>query len=295
MSSSGDADRLFRRPGLRPAFFCKRRFLIFPFLLSLLFFFPALLYAWGEAGHRIVADVADRHLDDRTREGIRALIEGAPLASVSDWADRVRGERPETAHWHFVNIPYKASRYDPKRDCARPNKGDCVVAAIDRFRRIISNRGRPLPERAEALKFVVHLVADLHQPLHAANRKDHGGNDLPVTFFGEKFHPNEKPWTLHAVWDGGLIERTGLSERAYVDHLQLWLNNQSLFVLQSGTVVDWAMEAHRAAVEVAYRIPGNRKLSKAYFEKSVPAMDALLAKAGVRLARVLNEAFERAK
>lgn len=265
------------------------------FFFPLLLFFPSALYAWGEAGHRIVADVADRHLDDRTREGIRELIGEVSPASVSDWADRIRGERPETARWHFVNIPYKAPRYDPKRDCADPKNGDCVVAAIGRFRRTVSNRSRPLSERAEALKFLVHLVADLHQPLHAADRKDHGGNDLPVTFFGEKFHSNDKPWTLHAVWDGGLIDRTGLSERAYVDHLQFWLNNQSLFVLQSGTVVDWAMESHRAAVAVAYRIPKNRKLSKEYFEKSLPEMDVLLAKAGVRLARILNEAFGRAK
>jgi len=282
MSSRGNAGR----SSLRPPLF---------FFFSLLLFFPSVLYAWGEAGHRIVADIADRHLDDRTRQGIRELIGDASLASVSDWADRIRGERPETARWHFVNIPYRASRYDPKRDCAFPKKGDCVVAAIGRFRRVVSNRSLSLSERAEALKFLIHLMADLHQPLHAADRKDRGGNDLQVTFFGEKLLPNEKPWTLHAVWDGGLIDRTGLLERAYVDHLQFWINQQSLFVLQSGTAADWAMESHRAAVEVAYRIPRNRKLSKDYFEKSLPVMDALLAKAGVRLARVLNEAFARAK
>jgi hypothetical protein len=256
---------------------------------------PSSLYAWGDAGHRIVADLAERYLNDRAREEIRTFIGEASLASVSGWADLIRGDRPETARWHFVNIPFKASRYDPKRDCGFSKKGECVIAAIERFRKVLSNGAIPHAERAEALKFLVHLVADLHQPLHTADRRDRGGNDLPVTFFGEKLHSGERPWNLHAVWDGGLIDRTGLSERAYVDHLQGWLKRQSLPKLQSGTVADWGWEAHRAAVEVAYRIPKKRKLAKDYFEKSVPVMDELLAKAGVRLARLLNEVFPSSK
>ena len=274
-----------------PVFF-KERVLAFSFLLSLFFIFPHSLYGWGEAGHRIVADVAERHLDPHARREIQALIGEAPLASIADWADRVRGDRPETAHWHFVDIPFKASRYDPKRDCAFPNEGDCVIAAVARFRALLADRARSPEERAEALKFLVHFVADLHQPLHTINRSDRGGNEVPVVFFGEAVHPfSGKPWNLHAVWDGGLIDRTGLSEGAYVERLQGWLNRRSISDLQRGTVADWALEAHRAAVNVAYRIPKDRHLSKGYFEKSVPVMDALLAKAGVRLALLLNEVF----
>ncbi len=264
------------------------------FLLPILFLLsPHALYAWGETGHRIVADVAERSLDDRARKEIEALLGDASLASVSDWADRIRGDRPETASWHFVDIPFQASHYDPKRDCA---EGACVIGAIERFRRILSDRSRPVAARAEALKLLVHFVADLHQPLHTTNRGDRGGNDVRVTFFGEKIHPfAEKPWNLHAVWDGGLIDQTGLSEAAYAERLQAWLKKRSIVDLQKGTVVDWALEAHRAAVDVAYRLPKNRRLSKSYFEKSRPVMDELLAKAGVRLARVLNEAFQTGK
>ena len=265
------------------------------FIFSLFFLFPNALYAWGEAGHRIAADVAERYLEKRTRAEIKSLIAGASLASVADWADRIRGDRPETGHWHFVNIPFESSHYDPKRDCALPAQGDCVVGAIERFRKILSDPARPSPARAEALKFLVHLVADLHQPLHTVSRGDHGGNDLTVSFFGEKVHPSGKPWNLHAVWDGGLIHRAGMSEPVYADHLQLWLEKKSPADFQKGTVADWAMEAHRAAVAVAYRIPGNRNLSEDYFEKSLPVMDELLAKAGVRLARVLNEALQTGK
>lgn len=269
---------------------------LFIFLSFLFLVLPHPLYGWGETGHRVVADVAERRLDDQARKEIRALIGEESLASIADWADRVRGDRPETAPWHFVDIPLKASRYDPKRDCAFPKEGDCVIGAVERFRRTLSDRGRPAEARAEALKFLVHFVADLHQPLHTADRGDRGGNDLPVTFFGEKRRPfSEDRWNLHAVWDSGLIDQTGLSEKAYVAHLEERLKKRSIVDLQKGTVVDWALEAHRAAVDAAYRLPKNRKLSRNYFEKSLPVMDELLAEAGVRLARLLNEAFRTGK
>lgn len=237
--------------------------------------------------------MAERFLDDPARRGIRALIGEASLSSVADWADQIRGDRPETAPWHFVDIPFKTSRYDPKRDCAA---GECVIAVIERFRQTLSDRDRPAEERAAALKFLVHFVGDLHQPLHTADRGDRGGNDVRVTFIGEKIHPfSEKPWNLHAVWDGGLIAQTGLNEAAYQERLQGWLKERSISDLEKGTVIDWAMEAHQAAVDVAYRLPKNRRLSKNYLEKSLPVMDALLAKAGVRLARLLNEAFRTGK
>lgn len=279
-----------QRPNHSPGQRTHRVHPLFFFLPFLFLFFPHSLFAWGETGHRIVADVAARYLDDRAQNQIQSLIGEASLASVANWADRIRGDRPETASWHFVDIPFKASRYDPRRDCAEE---ECVIGAIERFRRTLSDRDRPTVERAEALKFLVHFIADLHQPLHTTDRGDHGGNDVRVTFFGEKIHPfSEKRWNLHAVWDGGLIDQTGLSEGAYVERLQAWLKKRSISELQKGTVADWALEAHRAAAEVAYRLPKSRKLSKNYFEKSLPVMDELLAKAGVRLARVLNEVFQ---
>ncbi|MCG3114119.1 MAG: S1/P1 nuclease [Candidatus Manganitrophus sp. SA1] len=271
----------------------ERQVLVLFFLFILLFIPSPFLYAWGDLGHRIVADVAESYLDRHARAEIQAFIGEFSLATIADWADKIRGERPETAHWHFVDIPFQTSRYDPKRDCA---EGDCVIAAIQRFKAILADRARSDLERFEALKFLVHFVGDLHQPLHTTNHNDRGGNDLPVTFFEEKLNPrSDKLWNLHAVWDTGLIERTGLVRPTYVERLREWLKKRSVPALQKGTVVDWALEAHRAAVNVAYPTPEDRKLSKDYFEKSVPVMDELLAKAGVRLARVLNEAFQTGK
>lgn len=294
------------------------------FLSALL---PPSLHAWGEAGHRIVAAVAEQHLEKNTVQAIQELsgvikgnhtqAGGTGLVSLATWADQLRGDRPETGRWHFVDIPSRLSSYHPERDCSFPNEGDCdpletlggshgkrdllemvggrygnhVIGAIEHFRSILHDRKRPPADRSEALRFLVHFIADLHQPLHTIDT-DRGGNDLPISFFGEAVHSvNGEPWNLHAVWDTGLIKATGLSETAYVARLNAWLKRRSIRSLQEGTVIDWALESHRLAKEVAYQIPKDRNLSKGYFEKSLPVVDEMLAKAGVRLATVLNMAL----
>lgn len=259
-------------------------------LFFVLFFLPPSLYAWGEKGHRLIAAIAERRLDPGARKEIGALLGDERLVSVAGWADRIREARPETGHWHFVNIPFGGARYDAKRDCALPKKGDCVIGAVERFRRVLSDRNRPADERAEALRFLVHFIGDLHQPLHTSGRNDQGGNDLPVIFFGETRHLFGS-WNLHAVWDSGLIERTGLDERGYLATLERWIAARALSDLQKGGVADWAMEAHRA-VAGAYQIPKDRALSDRYYEKNLPVVNELLAKAGVRLAKVLNRAVQ---
>jgi len=131
--------------------------------------------AWGRDGHQVIANLAQSRLSPQARKGVAALLHGATLASVSTYADNYRNNHPETARWHFVNIPLTADHYDPARDCALSPQGDCIIAAIDRFSAILADASRPDDERAEALKFLVHFVADLHQPLHATTNNDRGG------------------------------------------------------------------------------------------------------------------------
>jgi hypothetical protein len=156
--------------------------------------------AWGQEGHSIIAEIAQRRLDPDTLRKINALLGGeVSLASIASWADDYRALHRETAGWHFVDIPFDQSVYDPKRDC-NPDKGDCVIHAIARFQAAVSDCSKPLSDRSEALKFLVHFVGDVHQPLHVETRfgadgkDDRGGNDVPVTFFGQKTN-------LHALWD----------------------------------------------------------------------------------------------
>jgi hypothetical protein len=256
--------------------------------LALLLLVPAPASGWGALGHRVVARVAQPRLDARAQAGTRALLGGATLADVSTWADDVRDSRPATKRWHYVNVPRRAAEYETRRDCALRAEGDCVVAAIARERRLLADLGTPRRVRIEALRFVIHLVPDAHQPLHCADDGDAGGNRVEVRLLG-------RPTNLHAAWDGGLLAAAGLREAELVRRLGNWLDglgSHRRAELAAGSVEDWVDECHAVAVTQVYgRLPPDRQLGWAYVRAMRPAIERQLARAAIRLARVLNQAF----
>lgn len=254
---------------------------------------PSHGFGWGQEGHRIIATIAESRLEKPASEGVRELLAGGGLPAVANWADEIRKDRPETASWHFVNIPRDQQDYRPARDCASPRAGDCVVAAIERLQMVLADRSRSKLDRAEALKFLIHLVGDVHQPLHCL--KDHeGGTMLEVLVDGERINPaNEKPWNLHAVWDTEVIKRAGVSEADYTRTLIDWLDRQPVEDLPQGSVREWALESHQAAITAAYQLPPDRNLGEDYFRASLAVVGERLARAGARLATILNETFRR--
>jgi hypothetical protein len=135
-------------------------------ILLLLFSLPTDLLGWGGEGHRIVANIAEARLTPAAKAQILLLLDGAHLADVASWADEVRRDRPGTSNGHYVDIPYEASSYDASRDCKPTDRGDCGIAEIDRAERVLSYTSQSKAARVEALKFLVHFVGDLHQPLH---------------------------------------------------------------------------------------------------------------------------------
>jgi hypothetical protein len=238
---------------------------------------------WYDEGHRLVARLAETRLTPRAAEAVRDLLGGQSLADASVWADQIRGLRRDTAPLHFVNIPLASDTYLPARDCPG---GRCIIAAIERDERVLADASAPAARRAEALRFLIHLIGDLHQPLHVADAGDRGGNDRPVTFLGTSRN-------LHQVWDGELIQASGMDEPQYYDHLRLMMGSFDLSALERGSVADWAMEGHRIAAEHAYRIPPGSTLDQRYVETNLPLVDRSLIAAGVRLARVLNVALAK--
>ena len=153
---------------------------------------PSTLVGWGTEGHEIVASLAQTRLTEGAKRGIRSLIGDASLASIANWADEVRPERDETYNWHFVDIPESASGFSDERDCFLPNnrhKGaatdhhNCVVDRMEIFKQVLSDSNALQDDRIEALKFLVHFVADVHQPFHAIGEAA-GGNGIAVTEFG---------------------------------------------------------------------------------------------------------------
>ena len=152
-------------------------------LITALLLLPSLAFAWGPEGHAIIAQIAEDRLAPAARQQVDQLLDGDSLAVVASWADEIRIHRPDTAQWHFVDIPKNANDYDPARDCRPTPRGDCIIAAIDRELAILRDASADKDKRAEALKFIVHFVGDLHQPLHCADDHDRGGNDVTVKFF----------------------------------------------------------------------------------------------------------------
>jgi hypothetical protein len=244
---------------------------------------------WGEEGHRIVARIAADHLTDQARARIRLLLHGNSLESVAVFADHYRLLDTNTAPWHFVDIPLSANRYEADRDCRQ--HGGCVVQELEHFKDVLADSHASVSNRTFALMFVVHLVGDLHQPLHCADNNDRGGNEVKVTFFGETNTLSGGRWNLHGVWDYGLIEHRGWGETRYARRLTARLKPEAIATMQTGTTIAWAMQSHSNAVHFAYQIPDDHQLGAAYERQVRRVLDDSLLKGGLRLARVLNEAL----
>jgi nuclease S1 len=236
---------------------------------------------WWDLGHRVVARLAEPRLTPHTREAVRDILGGQSLADASVWADNIRHYRHDADRLHYVNIPLADTAYDPARHCPR---GQCIIAAIEHDRRVLADGAASPEARAEALRFLIHFMGDLHQPLHVADDDDRGGNTRPVTFLG---HATD----LHKVWDGELIDSSGVGQDEYVAFLRKRMASLDLAALERGTVVDWAMEGHRIAVEHAYRLPPDGRIGRAYLQANRPIIDHALITGGVRLAKVLNDAL----
>jgi hypothetical protein len=162
-------------------------------------------WAWGRLGHRVIARIAERHLRLEAREAIRALVpEGESLADASTWAGEQRGTRDSAAR-HYVDVPLNEPRYDARFSGPDASHG-CIVDKIAEFRAVLKNPSESLKQKQFALRYLVHLVGDLLQPLHIGDNNDGGGNDMQVRWF-------DYGSNLHKVWDLDQIESVGRQNR----------------------------------------------------------------------------------
>ena len=254
---------------------------------------PLQLSAWGPKGHQVVADVAYSRLTPQTRKNVKLLLGDETLASISTWADDVRKQHDEAYDWHFVDIPEDAEGFDEQRDCFRPqdkhkdaqmDHHNCVVDRIEIFEHVLGDGNATQEQRAEALKWVVHFVGDLHQPLHAIDEA-RGGNDIKLPAFGNP-QCGDYPCNLHWVWDNILLEHAGLSEHGYVRKVQKSIRAEHLDQRAGGGPVDWANESHSEGRKILQDKPAS--VDQAYYDANIRLIDQKLALAGIRLASVLN-------
>jgi len=266
-------------------------------LAVLLLALPGSASAWGPTGHRVVGRIAEHHLTPEAQRGVAALLGPDSLARVSTWADDIRSDpnwtkSPDGANvlsdpdwtkppkdarpWHFLSIDDN----ETLETTARDPKGD-VLEAIQRFEKILRDPQADRQSKANALKFIVHFVGDVHQPLHVGRRADRGGNDIIVLWFSE-------PSNLHSVWDSGMIDSTKLcfSELAeFIDHP----TPEEITAWQSASMADWIRESFDARQQV-YDI-GKRDLGFDYSFRNMSLVEKRLVQAGVRLAGLLNSVF----
>ena len=140
-------------------------------------------WAWGRLGHRVISRLAEQHLTPKAKAGIAVLLAaGESIADASTWADEHRRELPETAPWHYVDVPLDEPKYDPKWSGDDPKKG-CVVAKINEFRATLKDPNKKVEERRFALRFLIHCIEDMHMPMHVGDNHGRGGNDTQVSFF----------------------------------------------------------------------------------------------------------------
>lgn len=262
-------------------------------------------HAWGERGHRIIGHIARTLLTPQARMAIEQLMDSDDLATMALYLDQrkeeVEREIPGSKQWHYDNVPVcEARRY---RDYC-PQEQRCASAQIVRHAALLAQRQTPKPEKQFALRVLAHLVGDLHQPLHTADNHDQGGNAVNVTF------PDGQTVRLHEAWDSTFVQRrfgherdTAIAQRLitqYAKQASAW---------QAGTITlaqiqTWAREGNQVAQKLAYgKLPGFAcraapatspiALSQDYLTSANLVIAEQLAKAGYRLAAVLNKSVAR--
>ena len=238
--------------------------------------------AWGPVGHRITGAIADDNLSGVARAHVHLLLGTQDLAEAATWPDDMKSDPAEywqkkAGPWHYVTVR-QGDSYQSKD---APPEGD-AMSALDGFTATLRNPKSSIEDKRLALRFIIHIIGDLHQPLHAGGGDDRGGNDVQVTWFGRSTN-------LHSVWDSAMIEQRSLSYSEYAQ----WLSR----TISPEQVIDWSDPAPSVwiAESIALRrtvYPADPAISWDYAYKHRLAMDDRLKRGGIRIAAYLNWLFE---
>jgi hypothetical protein len=240
-------------------------------------------YGWGEKGHRIVAILADTHLTEQARKEVEKLLPaGTTLADAAVWPDREGRRITEFDRLHHVSIPDDASGYDQQRDCRARN---CMVEALNWFTSIVTDAKAPINVRLIGLRYVAHLVGDMHQPLHAGRGEDKNGTDITVSYRGETNN-------LHLFWDINVVEMAEGNPEELAKKLADSITRKQRAEWQSGEPKTWTDESFRLSRSNAYTLGESMELSDEYVASALTIVRRRLAQAGVRLGWLLNNTFK---
>jgi len=260
------------------------------FLIKLLLLggmlFSIQAFCWGTTGHRTIAEIAEKHLSKKAKKQLQKIIGNQKLAYFSNWPDFIKSDTlttyKETDVWHYVNVKsgLGAKEFEGAlKEMKSPN----LYSQILSQKAILKSKKTSTKEKEVALKFLIHLVGDLHQPLHVGRAEDQGGNQIKLSFFKESTN-------LHTLWDSKLVDFQKYSYTEYADVL----NRKSLISYQNarkGTLENWFFESYTIASKIYNQSSANTNYSYDYNYKFLDIMDEQLYRGGVRLAKILNEIF----
>lgn len=235
---------------------------------------------WGNTGHRAVGEIATQHLSKRIQRKIKQILNGQSLAMVSTFADDIKSDRKyrEFYTWHYVNLnddeTYETSKKNPKGD---------LVTGIQKCKQVLMDKNSSKADKAFYLKMLVHLVGDLHQPMHVGRVTDKGGNDFKLKWF-------YKSSNLHRVWDSNMIDSFNMTYTELATNVDV-LSKAQVRELQKGSLVDWVNESKVLAQKIYRSAKPEENLRYRYMYDHFEMVRTQLQKGGIRLAKVLEDIF----
>ena len=235
---------------------------------------------WGPTGHRTIGEIATGHLTKRARKKVEKLLDGHTLAYVSTFGDEIKSDKRYDKYytWHYVNFPMGA-RYEDSR---KEEKGD-IMTGMEHCITVLKDENASKEDQAFHLKMLVHLIGDLHQPLHVGLAEDRGGNDIEVTWHYKKSN-------LHRVWDSEMIESWNMSYTELEQNIRE-LSTEQIRLIESGSLLDWMYDSRKLAERVYASASPDDKLGYRYSYDHLGTVMEQLRKAGIRLAKVLNDIY----
>lgn len=249
---------------------------------------PVNSFAWGVTGHRVVAEIAQRHLSKKAAESLKQIIGSQSLAYWANWPDFIKSDTThvwdKASVWHYVDLPANMNKPD-FIDSLKHLKGENLYTQIPAMIAQLKNKSLPLETRRNALVFLIHLMGDLHQPLHVGRDEDQGGNKITVYWFDAKTN-------LHSVWDTKLVDFQQYSYTEYATVLNTTKSKSVINRWQQSSLEDWFYESHVLSDKVYELTPAESKLSYKYNFIFQQQLDEQLLKGGVRLAKLLNEVLK---
>ncbi|RZK55848.1 MAG: S1/P1 Nuclease [Pedobacter sp.] len=241
--------------------------------------------AWGVLGHRIVGEVADSYINTKTRKAIQQILGTESMAMSANWADFIKSDTSFNylSNWHYVNLPASLSQGDVF-NFLESEKGANIYNKTNEMIAVLKNTSSTAEQKKLALRLIIHMVGDMHQPMHTARKEDLGGNRVFLTWFGERSN-------LHKVWDESLIDFQQLSYTEYTKAIN-HTNSQQVNEWQKASLKDCVYESYQICNKIyATGIKNDDKLSYRYNFDWIETVNSQLLKGGVRLAKILNDIY----